>query len=317
MHDTSLLIASFLGASSLVLLAFVVLDRRKSGVDGRLGNLARERREGQGAPLGDGKRMSPHAENEGRADWFERRTARRLKQEQRAAGLNERMAHAGFYQPRAAQLFVLARFVLLLVPVVAGWGMGNVGVVRPGVGIVLGALAGVVGTLTPSFWLDHLKRARQMKIRRALPDAFDVMTVCLRGGLSLAGTFSRVARELAVVHPMLAVEFHILERQVQMGRTTGEAVRELARRFDLEELRSMSSVIIHTERLGSSIVSAFEVFSDTLRQKRQQRAEEMGQKANVTLLLPTMLCIFPGVFVVILGPAALQVYKMFSHGIMH
>jgi tight adherence protein C len=311
MPDMGLIITSFVAVSSLILLAFLLLDRRKGSIDGRLGSLAAA----HPSPL-----LAAHDEHAAAErksiDWLERRTARRLEQESRQEGLRERMTQAGFYQPHAGQIFLAARFLLLIVPVAGGWVTARTGLLPPAQGIILGLVVGLAGTLAPSVWLDRLKQSRQTKIRRALPDAFDVMTVCLRGGLSLAGTFSRVAHELAVAHPMLAVEFHILERQVQMGRTTGEAVRELSRRFDLEELRSMASVIIQTERLGSSIVAAFEVFSETLRQKRQQRAEEMAQKASVKLLFPTLFFIFPGIFIVILGPAAIQIYRMFAHGIV-
>jgi tight adherence protein C len=178
----------------------------------------------------------------------------------------------------------------------------------------MGAAGAILGTIAPSFWLDYVKTSRQTKIRRALPDALDVLVVCLEGGLSLSGAFSRVARELATAHPMLSVEFQIIERQTRMGRTVGQAVREMADRFELEELRSMSSVIIQAEKIGSSVVTALEVFADTMRQKRHQRAEEMAQKAVVKIIFPTLLFIFPGIFVVILGPAAIQIYQLLIKG---
>ena len=198
--------------------------------------------------------------------------------------------------------------VLLVGPAGLGLTAGSMGLMTMTQGLVFGGLAGVFGTLAPSFWLDHVKNSRQTQIRRALPDALDVLVVCLEGGLSLTGSFSRVARELVTAHPMLAVEFQIVERQAQMGRTIGEAVRELANRFDLEELRSMASVIIQAEKIGSSVVTALDVFATTLRQRRSQRAEEMAQKAAVKVLFPTVLFIFPGIFVVLLGPAAIQIY---------
>ena len=132
--------------------------------------------------------------------------------------------------------------------------------------------------------------------------------------MSLNGAFARVAHELATAHPMLAVELQIIQRQTQMGRSTGEAVREFAKRFDLEELRSMASVIIQSEKIGSSVVTALTVFAETLRTKRFQRAEELAQKAVIKILFPTLLFIFPGIFIVILGPAAIQVYELLTSG---
>ena len=105
------------------------------------------------------------------------------------------------------------------------------------------------------------------------------------------------------------MEIKIAERQMQMGRSAAEAIRGIADRFDLEELRGMASVVKQAERVGSSVATALEVFAETLRLKRQQRAEEMAAKAAVKMLFPTLLCIFPAIFVVILGPAAIQIYE--------
>ena len=149
---------------------------------------------------------------------------------------------------------------------------------------------------------------RQTKIRRSLPDALDIMVVCLQGGLSLTGTLARVARELVSAHPLLAVELNIVERQIRMGHTAGQALRDFARRFDLEELRSMASVVSQSERIGSSVV-VLTVFADTMRVRRHQRAEELAHKAAVKMLFPTLFCIFPAIFIVILGPAAIQIYQ--------
>ena len=146
-----------------------------------------------------------------------------------------------------------------------------------------------------------------------MPDALDVLVVCLEGGLSVPSAFSRVGHELVTAHPLLAMEFQIIEKQAQLGRTTGEAVRQFADRFDLEELRSMASVIVQAESIGSSVVMALEVFAKTLRQRRSQHAEEMAQKAVIKMLFPTVLFIFPAIFVVILGPAAIQIYEVLGN----
>jgi len=137
----------------------------------------------------------------------------------------------------------------------------------------------------------------------------DIVAVCLEGGLSLSAALARVGRELAHVHPMLANELSIVDREVQMGRTVGDAMRRFADRFDLEELRSLASVIAQTERYGASVAKAFVVYSETMRQRRAQHAEELAQTATVKILFPTLLLIFPAIFVVLLGPAAIQIYQ--------
>jgi len=303
------MIAWFLTGSSFVLLVFLLLSGRKDRVSQRIGDLAGDSNtppEGSGASLV----MTPRSASAGKTtSAVDRWTSRRIRQEEKRDKLKDRMMQAGFYRPRAAVLLFALRTILMLAPTALGIVAAEMGLISMASGIGFGILAGLAGTLAPVFWLDHVKRSRQMQIRRALPDALDVMVICLEGGLSLASSFSRVARELATAHPMLAVEFNIVERQIQMGRTTGEAVRGLADRFDLEELRSMSSVITQAERVGSSVVTALQVFADTLREKRHQRAEEMAHKATVKLLFPTIFFIFPGIFVVVLGPAAIQIYK--------
>ena len=309
-----LMAAWFVAASSLVLLAFLVVSNRKNRVNQRLGELA-----GVGG-IDSGQTIANFTQTQNASlptkpqTQIDRWTSRRVRQEEKKDRFKERMTQAGFYKPRAAVFFFLLRLVLMSIPTVLGIVAARIGIITMTQGIVFGILAGLAGTLAPSFWLDHVKRTRQTRIRRALPDALDVMVICLEGGLSLTGSFSRVARELATAHPMLAVEFNIVERQIQMGRTTGEAVRGLADRFDLEELRSMSSVIAQAERVGSSVVTALKVFADTLRQKRHQHAEELAHKATVKLLFPTIFFIFPGIFVVVLGPAAIQIYQQLLTG---
>ena len=304
-----LMAAWFVAASSLVLLAYLLISRRTNRVDQRLGDLA-----GAG-DIESGQTIAAFAQTQVASapataqTQIDRWTSRRVRQEEKKDKFKERMTQAGFYKPRAAVFFLLLRIALMSTPTVVGIVVARIGIITISQAVIFGILAGLAGTLAPTFWLDHVKRARQTRIRRALPDALDVMVICLEGGLSLAGSFARVARELATAHPMLAVEFNIVERQIQMGRTTGEAVRGLADRFDLEELRSMSSVIAQAERVGSSVVTALKVFADTLRQKRHQHAEELAHKATVKLLFPTIFFIFPGIFVVVLGPAAIQIYN--------
>lgn len=120
--------------------------------------------------------------------------------------------------------------------------------------------------------------------------------------------------ELGTAHPLLAVELGIVEREMQMGLTAGEAMRQFAKRFDLEELRSLASVISQAERFGSSVTKALRTYAEALRSKRRQRAEELAQKAAVKILFPTLLCIFPGLFIVIMGPAAIRIYQVIVSG---
>ena len=236
--------------------------------------------------------------------------SRRLRQEEKKNQFKEKMVQAGLYSKSASQLFAVVRVISLIVPISIGVVAGRLGWTSVGNGILFGVVIGLAGVLAPTFWLDYLKSTRQTKVRRALPDALDVISVCLEGGLSLPAAITRVAHELATAHPMLALELAIVERQIQMGQTTGVALREMAMRFDLEELRSLANVVVHAERYGTSVTKALETYADTLRTKRHQRAEEMGQKAIIKMLFPTLFLIFPGIFIVVLGPAFIQMYEI-------
>ncbi len=289
-----------LGGAALILIILVMLLAAKpKQVKDRLADVADGAATGQAAGISDGLTDGP----------LDRETRRRLQQEEKKRLMRERLMQAGFYAAVSNSLFVTLR--LLLIAGSAGLGflistLGNFPLMH---GLGIGAFCGVLATIAPGFWLDSRKSARQTQIRRALPDALDVMVVCLQGGLSIMASISRVSNELVTAHPMLAMEFKIAERQIQMGQTAGEALRGIADRFDMEELRGLSAVIKQAERIGSSVANAIDVFAETLRLKRRQRAEAMAHKAAVKMLIPTVLCIFPAIFVVILGPAAIEVYN--------
>jgi tight adherence protein C len=136
--------------------------------------------------------------------------------------------------------------------------------------------------------------------------------ICLEGGLSLTGALRRMSGELRTAHPKLAAELHIVQREVQLGRTTGEALRKMGERADLEEIRGLASVILQAEKYGASLVKSLRVHSETLRTKRMQQAEEKAQKAATKVLFPTILFILPAMFMVILGPAVIHVIQIFG-----
>lgn len=297
--ETGTLLIWFGGAAAVFVLLVVVLGGWRKSVPERLADIS--------AGGGEGKGEHP----------LDRLTRRRLAQEEHRQKLRERLMQAGFYGSASGSLFFFFRVLLIAGAAGLGFLISQFGGGLPmHQGLLAGSLCGILATLAPGFWLDHLKHKRQTQIRRSLPDALDVLVVCLQGGLSVMAAMSRVARELSVAHPLLAVEIKIAERQMQMGQSAAEALRGIADRFDLEELRGMASVVKQAEKVGSSVASALEVFAETLRFKRSQLAEEMAAKAAVKMLFPTLLCIFPAIFVVILGPAAIQVYDKLIMGVM-
>jgi tight adherence protein C len=296
--------AAFLSVSSLVLLVCLLAGGRKSRLDNRLKGL--------------GAKGGPPPEPDTVAQ-FARSALPKMgaplvpKDEEERTRLQTRLLHAGLYSRQAMVVFLGVKVLLMVSPLLLGVAAALAGLVPAAYAVVCGALLGGFGMVGPSMWLDRRKAARQSAMRRALPDALDVLVICLEGGLSLPGALKRVGGELRTAHPMLTAELNIVQREVQLGRSTGEALRQFAGRTDLDEIRSLASVIIQSERYGASVAKALRVHAESLRQKRLQYAEEMGQKASVKILFPTLLCIFPGVFIVAIGPAMIQVSGLFAH----
>jgi tight adherence protein C len=225
--------------------------------------------------------------------------------------LKGRLIHAGLYSKQAMAAYLGVKLLLMVFPAALGLGAGAVGLVALKPAFLAGGCLGILGMIGPSFWLDWKKSWRQTAFRRALPDALDVLVICLEGGLSLQGAIKRVSSELRTAHPSLATELAIVEREMQLGRPAGESLHQMGLRTDLEEVRTLASVITQAERFGASLVKSLRVHADVLRLKRHQHAEELAQKASVKLLIPTLLFIFPAVFVVILGPAVFQITDAF------
>jgi tight adherence protein C len=232
------------------------------------------------------------------------------KEEERTR-LQTRLIHAGLYGRQAMGVFLGVKLLLVVGPAVAGAVAAAVGLVTFQTGLLAGCLIGTFGMIAPSFWLDMRKSSRQVTLRRAIPDALDVLVICLEGGASLPAAIRRLAGELRTAHPLLADELVIVQSEVHLGRSPGEALREFAVRADLEELRGLASVILQSERFGASLVRALRVHAETLRGRRILAAEEMAQKAVVKLLFPTVLFILPALFIAVLGPNAILVWETF------
>ncbi len=295
--------AAFAAVSSFVLLVYFLLSR-SGRLDVRLQELAMKPGSGPN-PQGMTQRALSTLPKMG--------VALVPKNKEERTELQTRLLHAGLYSRQAMAIFLGVKMVLTAGPALLGLAMGLSGLVPAAHGVIFGALLGIFGMIGPSFWLDKRKAARQTALRRALPDAMDVLVICLEGGLSLPAGLRRLASELQTAHPQLASEMNIVQREIQLGRTPGEALRRFADRCDLEEIRTLAVVIAQAERYGASLIKALRVHAETLRGKRLQYAEEMAQKAAIKILFPTLLFIFPGIFIVILGPAAIQLAAMLSN----
>jgi tight adherence protein C len=221
------------------------------------------------------------------------------------AGFRNESAVAVYYGVKA--LAALAGLAVA-VPIV----LAKVGLTQTGLTYIL--LAGATGFYIPGFVIDKMRKKRMESIFLGLPDALDLMVVCVEAGLGLDLAMRRVTTELATSCPVLCEEFAIANFQAQMGRPRKDVLRDLGVRTGVEDMRSVAAVIIQAEKFGSSIGAALRVLSDTMRLKRRQLAEERAAKTAVKIMIPLVLFIFPGVFVVLVGPAGIQIAKtMIGH----
>ena len=223
-----------------------------------------------------------------------------------AKKLQKQLMHAGFRSPeapiiyRALQLASMASFPLIVAGVCALTG-------RPLNKAIIYIIIGfVVGFFLPRFFLNKMISKRQRLIRWGLADALDLMVVSVEAGLGLNAAMMKVSSELREVHAPVATEFELANLEIRVGRERDEALRNLAERTGVDDLRSLVAMLIQTDKFGTSIAKGLRVYSDSLRTKRRQRAEQEAQKAAVKLLLPLACFLFPTLFIAILGPAALN-----------
>jgi tight adherence protein C len=223
-----------------------------------------------------------------------------------ARKLQKQLMHAGFRSAeapiiyRAIQLCSMAGFPLMVAGVCAvmAWPLSNA--------LIYIILAFVAGFFLPRFVLRRITNNRQRELRWGLADALDLMVVSVEAGLGLNAAMMRVATELKDVHHAVATEFELANLEIRVGRDRDEALRNLAERTGVDDLRSLVAMLIQTDKFGTSIAKGLRIFSDSMRTKRRQRAEQEAQKAAVKLLFPLACFLFPTLFIAILGPAALN-----------
>ena len=174
------------------------------------------------------------------------------------------------------------------------------------------ALAAGLGFLLPDYWLGNRISARQFKIKLALPEALDLMVVCIEAGLGLDQAILRVSDELRLSQPELTDEFNLLNLEQRAGRPRADAWKNLAERTDVESVRGLVSMLMQADHFGTSIAKSLRIHSEVLRTQRRQEAEEQAAKTTVKLVFPLVLFIFPSLFVVVLGPSMIKLLDAFD-----
>ena len=175
--------------------------------------------------------------------------------------------------------------------------------------ILSGVLCALFGFYLPDIWLRQKTDKRKEKVLNALPDALDLLVICVEAGMGLDSSIYRVAQETKLNHPELSDEFQLINLELRAGKQRKDALKNLALRTNLEEINSLVTLLIQTDQFGTSLADALRVYADSFRTQRYQRAEEKAAKLPVKLLFPLVVFIFPALFVVLLGPAAISIYK--------
>ena len=219
--------------------------------------------------------------------------------------LQRRLVAAGYRNNEALVVFLGIRvacaatlFALLATPLF----------MRPNIALAFGAAG--LGYILPNIVLARLEKRRQHRIRLSLPDALDLLVVSVEAGLGLDQAMQRVGEELVFAHPELCEELRLINFELRAGKARSEALHNLGERTGVDDVQSLVAMLVQTDKFGTSIAKSLRVHSDTLRTKRRQRAEEAAAKTGVKMVFPLVLCIFPAIWVVTLGPAAIKIVQV-------
>jgi tight adherence protein C len=288
---------AFLFATLLVVgIAMALSPRSATTIEQRLGELT-----------GSGPRAAAPGYDKVVFDTLKRLGNLAPKSPSEMGKLQQRLVAAGFRSKEALVVFFgirvgvgLAAFALLATPVL----------IQPNLGTAF--LACLFGYIMPGIVLARLAKRRQHRIRLALPDALDLLVVSVEAGLGLDQAMQRVAQELEFAHPELCDELRLINLELRAGKGRAEALHNLGARTGVDDVISLVAMLVQTDKFGTSVAQSLRVHSDTLRTKRRQRAEEAAAKTGVKMVFPLVLCIFPTIWVVTIGPAALTFIKVFT-----
>ncbi|NUR53457.1 MAG: type II secretion system F family protein [Acidobacteria bacterium] len=284
------LLAFVFGSALVAAAAYAFMPSRAVAIDRRLEELTQGRSDREEKPkfqavVGVLKRMGEKAP----------RSTKEL------GSLRLRLVQAGFRRDEALTiffgirvLFALFLFMLFSTSLIA----------RPNLTLALGGLG--LGYVLPGMVLARLAKRRSHRIRLSLADMLDLLVVSVEAGLGLDAALTRVGQELAFAYPELADELRLINLELRAGKPRAEALRNLADRSGVDDLSSLVTMLIQTDKFGTSVAQSLRVYSETLRTKRRQRAEEAAAKTGVKMVFPLVICIFPAIWVVTIGPAAIR-----------
>jgi len=291
------LLAFLLGTAIVGAAAFALMPSRAVAIDRRLEELTSSRTRDDGD--------EPKTRFEALVGIVKRVGEKAPRSPKELGNLRLRLVQAGYRRDEALPVFFGMRilFAVLLFALAA-----TPLVMKPN--IMLGLLGLALGYVLPGMVLARLAKRRAHRIQLSLADALDLMVVSVEAGLGLDQAIQRVGQELAFAYPDLADELRLVNLELRAGKARAEALRNVADRTGVDDLGSLVTMLIQTDKFGTSVAQSLRVYSETLRTKRRQRAEEAAAKTGVKMVFPLVFCIFPSIWVVTIGPAAIKFIKV-------
>jgi tight adherence protein C len=282
----------FLFVSALVAGGAMALTPSTSAIERRLGEV-----------IGEAARPVPAASNirDTVMDWLRRLGAMAPRSTAEMGRLQQRLVTAGYRRREAVIVFFGLRIVIAIVMFLV---FESPIVKRPNLIMALAACG--VAYVLPGIVLARMAKRRQHRIRLGLPDVLDLLVVCVEAGLGLDQAMQRVSEELAFAHPDLSDELRLINLELRAGKARADALRNLAARTALDDVVSLVTMLVQTDKFGTSVAQSLRVHADTLRTKRRQRAEEAAAKTGAKMVFPLVLCIFPAIWVVTVGSAVIK-----------
>jgi len=223
--------------------------------------------------------------------------------------IERRLASAGYHGPWPATLFAVAEIGLplaIFALVIFNFGTGTA--------LSFAIIGAMIGFYVPNLWLGRAVNTRRREIQNGLPDAIDLLIVCIEAGSGIDQALNKVAEELAIAYPALARELELISSETRAGKPRMEAFKNFAERTKVDDVRSLVAMLIQTDRFGTSLGLALRTHADTSRTKRRQRAEEKAAQLGVKLLFPLVFCLFPAFYLIVLGPSMLRIFRHFVYG---
>jgi tight adherence protein C len=301
-NEATILAGSLFGA--VMLLGLWVVKLLNGDEDGRRVRDRLTRPEmGAGSQL-DLRRGKARAQVRDLLSRFGEAAARPFMPEQREkqSELRRRLSMAGIYTPAAIRVVTGFKFICLIGGAIGGYVVGMV----TGNALLGLSLGGIAGYLAPRMWINRQIKNQQRSLEYGLPDALDLMVVCVEAGLAVDAAMERVGQELSIAHPRLSRELEITHMETRVGLSRSESLRNLGARTGCAALQSVASMLIQADRFGTSVSGALKLHAEGLRITRQQKAEELAAKASVKMSFPLVLFIFPATFIVLAGPTIVE-----------